>query len=114
MNKSFDFEKVGKRMPYKVPQGAFEEMEDRIWQQVKPTLEVRAKRRPGALRIALYSLSAVAAAWALIFWVQFGKPATHPDGMTGVEQAFHNLSADDQAFMLSVYQDDIFINELND
>ena len=35
MNKDFDFDKVGKRMPYTTPDGFFDKLEDDIWKEVK-------------------------------------------------------------------------------
>ena len=34
MNPDFDFDKVGKRMPYKVPDDFFSKMEKDIWKEV--------------------------------------------------------------------------------
>lgn len=35
MEKEFDFDKIGKRMPYQTPDGFFDEMEANIWNEVK-------------------------------------------------------------------------------
>lgn len=35
MKADFDFDKVGKRMPYTVPDDFFTEMENNIWKEVK-------------------------------------------------------------------------------
>lgn len=40
------------------------------------------------------------------------KQSTTPtDSFAPVEQAYAQLSPDDQAYMLEVYQDDVFLNE---
>ena len=111
MDKGFDFDKVGKRMPYTMPEDAFGKMESEIWSRVKPQLMQQAGHRKFSMRIALYGLSAVAAMLALVFLVRANVPAKQSDGMEMVSQAFQNLSADDQAFMLSVYQEDVFMDE---
>ena len=38
MEKEFDFDKIGKRMPYQTPEGFFDEMEANIWNEVKDDL----------------------------------------------------------------------------
>ena len=38
MEKEFDFDKIGKRMPYQTPDGFFDEMEENIWNEVKGDL----------------------------------------------------------------------------
>lgn len=111
MDKGFDFDKVGKRMPYTMPEGAFGKMESEIWSRVKPQQVPQAGHRKVSMRIALYGLSAVAAMLALVFLVRVNVPAEQPDGMEMVSQAFQNLNADDQAFMLGVYQEDVFMDE---
>ncbi|EKC62085.1 hypothetical protein OBE_08150, partial [human gut metagenome] len=46
----FDFEKVGKRMPYSTPEGFFKEMEANILEQVKNDIpapvRIQPKKRP--------------------------------------------------------------------
>ena len=32
MEKGFDFNKIGKRMPYQVPDGFFDQLEENVWQ----------------------------------------------------------------------------------
>ena len=72
MEKDFDFRQIGKRMPYKTPEG---------------------------FSIALL----------LVFSPLSHKEQT--DSLSRVEQAFANLSQEDQAYMLAVYQEDLFMNE---
>ena len=38
INKEFDFDKIGKRMPYTTPEGFFNNLEDDIW---KDEIEVK-------------------------------------------------------------------------
>ena len=35
MSKEFEFDKIGKRMPYTTPNGFFEHLEDNIWEKIK-------------------------------------------------------------------------------
>lgn len=57
------------------------------------------------------SIIAVAASVTLVFIVNmnFSKQATV--SIKDVDNAFSQLSTDDQAYLLDVYQDDVFINE---
>ena len=109
MEKIFDFEQVGKRMPYTVPDGFFDKLEADVIQNVKT--EAQPKSRKKALRIALRTALAVAAAIALFFVVQPLLSKSNVDDFESVELAFNNLSTDDQDFLLQVYEeDDLFIN----
>ena len=110
MEKDFDFNRIGKRMPYRTPEGFFDEMEADVWKEVRNGLPPAHKRkafRPRALAASL----AVAASMALL--LVFGT-VSHK-GQTGsfskVEQAFANLSLEDQAYVLAVYREDLFMNE---
>lgn len=110
MEKDFDFNRIGKRMPYRTPEGFLDEMEANIWKEVQGGLPQTYKRKTYRLHIFATSL-AVAASIALLLVF---SPVSHKgqsDSFSKVEQAFANLSQQDQAYMLSVYQEDLFMNE---
>lgn len=108
--KQFDFEQVGKRMPYTVPDHFFDQLEDQVMQQVRQA-PAQPTRRKKTLRIALRVALAVAAAVALFLVVQPLLPKSSIDDFESVELAFNNLSPDDQDFLLQVYEeDDLFMN----
>lgn len=111
MEKTFDFEKTGKRMPYTVPYDFFAKLEENVMDEVKKET-VQPKQRDKALRIALHSVLAVAAAVALFFVVQPLLPKSNTADFESVELAFNNLSTDDQDFLIQVYEDeDILMND---
>lgn len=121
--KEFDFDHIGKRMPYSTPYGFFDKLEDDIWKEVQNDCQEEGKgktvampsrqagRKPAKTRIIMRSVIAVAASVALLFVVHmnFTKPTSI--SVNDVDQAFSQLTTDDQAYLLSVYQDDVFINE---
>ena len=112
MEKIFDFEQVGKRMPYTVPDGFFDEIEENVIKEVRSEgLEVREyPKRRKTLTITICSIMAIAVAVALFFVVQPLLPKSNVDDFASVELAFNNLSTDDQDFLIQVYEDDLFIN----
>lgn len=107
MNRNFDFNKAGKRMPYTVPDDFFAEMEDNVWLELRRQPAVKTKKNRTFMRVVITALTTTAAAIALALVLNQG----HSVGFADVEQAFGNLSTEDQMYMFSVYQDDIFINE---
>ena len=108
--KEFDFEQVGKRMPYSVPDGFFDKIEADVMQEVSKGA-AQPKSRKQVLRIALRAAMAAAAAVALFFVVQALLPKSSPDDFEPVELAFNNLSMEDQDYLLQVYEeDDLFMN----
>lgn len=111
MEANFDFNKTGKRMPYTVPDGFFDEMEENILKEVNKEPVVHIERKPAYLRVVLRSIAATAAVVALflVFNMDFAK--SHTAGFPDVEQAFNKLSHEDQSYLLEVYECDIFINE---
>jgi len=113
MEKNFDFNKIGKRMPYTVPEGFFDEMERDIMQQAGIMRTEAPRRKRPLVRVIITAVTSVAAAAALFVVFSTGFKQEKPVGMTDVEQAFAQLSAEDQAYMLQVYQDDIFLNNNN-
>lgn len=111
MEKEFDFNRIGKRMPYKMPEGFLDEMEANVWQEVQDELpKAQHKRKTFRLRVFAGAM-AVAASIALLLVFHPFSPKEETDSFSHVEQAFANLSQEDQAYMLAVYQEDIFMNE---
>lgn len=111
MKKNFDFDSVGKRMPYTVPEGFFDRLEEDILQEVQPAA-VPAAPKAGHRKLRLWLQSAAAAAAIALVWLG-GARLLHPSAerLPDVEQVFADLSTDDQDYMLSVFQDDVFMNE---
>ena len=117
----FDFGKVGKRMPYSTPEGFFKDMEANILEQVKDDkpkpVRIQPKKRP-LMKVIWSAAMAVAASVAvlLILNIDFAAPhSTLPsqadNEMQAVDQAFAQLSSADQAYLLNVYQEDVFLDE---
>ena len=106
MEKEFDFNRIGKRMPYKTPEGFLDEMEANVWKEVQHEFPKTHKRKTFRLRVFAGAM-AVAASIALLLVLN----PLQTDSFSRVERAFANLTEDDQAYMLAVYQEDIFINQ---
>lgn len=116
MDKKFNFEQVGKRMPYDVPEGFFNQLEQNVMAEVKAddivTEKPRVKAR--AVKMAIRTLLAAAAAVALFFVVTKNLPSdttTTEDGFANVELAYNNLSTVDQEYLMEVYEEDVFMIE---
>lgn len=116
----FDFYMVGKRMPYSIPEGFFKDMEANILEAVKndspKPVKIEQKKRP-LMRVMWTAMLAVAASVAvlLVLHIDFSAPHSVQPSQTdlelqAVDQAFAHLSADDQAYLLDVYQEDVFLN----
>ena len=107
MKPADDFSSVGKRMPYRVPPGFFERLELQVRAEAAHRRTMRLARR----RIAWGGLTVAAVVAALCFLV--GRPAVRvpapADGLADIEQAFARLSAEDQAFVIEMYSDDVFL-----
>lgn len=103
-NKEFDFDKIGKRMPYTTPDGFFDQLEEDVWKEVK-------NDRPAKLRLLMRGVLAVAASIALVLVIHMNFSKQRPATINDVDQAFSQLTTDDQAYLVNVYQEDVFINE---
>ena len=118
MEKIFDFERIGKRMPYNVPDGFFDQLEADVMQEIKAeTAQPMRRKKARTVKIAIRSAIAVAAAIALFFVMRTTLPQSDPvlasaDDYASVELAFNNLSTDDQNFLIAVYEDEDYINVL--
>ena len=85
-------------------------MEANVWKEVQHEFPKTHKRKTFRLRVFAGAM-AVAASIALLFVFHPFSPKEETDSFSHVEQAFANLSQEDQAYMLAVYQEDIFMNE---
>ena len=117
----FDFDQVGKRMPYSTPEGFFKEMEANILEQVKDDKQVpvrsQPKKRP-LMKVIWAAAMAVAASVAVLLVLNIDFMAPHSslpsqagNELQAVDQAFAQLSSADQAYLLNVYQEDVFLDE---
>ena len=121
MEQNYDFNSVGKKMPYTVPDGFFDQLEEQVMNEVKaePAKEKKSGKAK-TIRIAIRTLLAVAACVALFLIVKKVLPQgddTITDDFTSVELAFNNLSTEDQDYLLEVYQEEeelIYDNDLNE
>lgn len=108
--KQFDFEQVGKRMPYNVPDGFFDKLEADVMQKVHQECR-QPEGQKKFLRISLRVAIAVAAAVTLFLVVQPMLTKNTGDDFEAEELAFNNLSTEDQEYLLQIYEeDDLFIN----
>ncbi len=111
MKDRFDFDNVGKRMPYTVPDGFFKEMEDNVLNSVacRRTEEKRVFRLSRRVKAGMAATAVASVVLAFVLSTGGHEPR-HTD-FAEVEKAFCNLSPEDQMYMLSVYQEDVFMEE---
>ena len=106
-------------MPYSTPDDFFKTMEANILEQVKDDkpkpVRIEPKKRP-LMKVIWTAAIAVAASVAvlLVLNIDFSASSSQPsqvnNGIQEVDQAFAQLSSADQAYLLSVYQEDVFLN----
>lgn len=108
-------------MPYSTPEGFFKEMEANILEQVKDDKQVPVRRQPKKrplMKVIWTAAMAVAASVAVLLVLNIDFMAPHSslpsqadNEMQAVDQAFAQLSSADQAYLLNVYQEDVFLDE---
>ena len=92
-------------------EGCREEMAANVCLEVQDELPEAHHNRKTFRRSVSSGAMAVAASIALLLVFHPFSPKEETDSFSHVEQAFANLSQEDQAYMLAVYQEDIFMNE---
>ena len=115
MDKKYDFESIGKRLPYKIPDNLFNDMESNVMSEVKRiSTEITVSKGVSGhaeKRIVIAGVVfAMAASIALFLIFNFGENG----GITGiadVEEAFARLDEDDQEYLIDIYENDLFLNE---
>lgn len=114
--KQFDFGQIGRRTPYSVPEDFFATMEADVMKAVKTadseTVRGKEKKRTPIVSLWKVFLSAAAVAiilFAVCFETMFQQQPK--DEWQDVEESFAELSANDQAFLMDVYQADVFLDD---
>ena len=109
MAQNFDFNDIGKRMPYTMPTEIFSEMETHVFATLKKDRHNMRKRR--ILRWSSIGGIAAAASVALLLMI---KPlsAVQDDPLTQIDLAFGNLSEADQEYLVEIYHEDFFLNQI--
>lgn len=99
---SYNFNPTVKKMPYRVPDDFFADVEDRM------VADALRQRRRGYTRIIWQGIAAAA---VLILLFMAARPGIfrHRTDFTEVAQAFDDLSDADRSYLLETYQDDIFM-----
>ena len=101
-------------MPYQVPDGFFSSMEEKIMQQVADVpMEDAPAHGKSHFNILWRTLISTAAVAAIVIglWVVLQPKDSAAADFAAVEKAFDQLSPEDQAFLLQVYEDDAFMDE---
>ena len=95
-----ELEKMKKTMPYTVPDGFFDMMEERLMQET-----VVKKEKSNLQKIALWTGLAVAASLALLMVLRQGLFQAEESSFEQVEIAFTQLSDTDQELMFDYYDE---------
>lgn len=109
MAQKFDFNDIGKRMPYTMPAETFGEIEANVLATLNKDLQAKRKRR--ILRWCSIGGIAAAASVALFLMI---KPlsAVQNDPLTQIDLAFGNLNEADQEYLIEIYQEDYFLTQI--
>ena len=111
MAQKFDFQNLGKRMPYTMPDDTVETLQANVFTALRK--ERQSKRRHSIARWSYLAGIMAAACVALLLMMKW--PAGAPDDpLTQIDLAYSNLSDADQDYMIEIYQEDFFINQVQE
>lgn len=119
MKDTFDFDKIGKRMPYRTPDGFFDKMEEDVMNRLKEqdslfNAKVTMKKPVRSYKLIVRSLASVAAVAIIalvIGSVLKEETSSSVVGTADLIQVFNQLDDADQLELLSTYQSDVFMDE---
>lgn len=114
MKQDYNFESVGKKMPFTMPDGFFEQMQANVLAEV--TKEEQAKQHGKAMMRRIYKIVAsMAACVCLVFLLgsvlkNTGSEEQHsPASVASVDKAFDNLSNEEQQELNATYANDVYL-----
>ena len=110
MKKDFDFDNIGKRTPYRVPEGFFDELQQHVMDKV----EVKPKKHFSLPKMMTVMLAAAAVVligvMVLPGLVKTDEAASLADDALVMNTSWvDNMSDEDLAYMESIYECDIFM-----
>ena len=112
MKRDFDFNSIGRREPYKVSDGFFESLNAKLKEEVRPRPHTRWLRwgsiLTGAASVA--AVFAIALSSGVPETIQQPQPDSKVYTMSDVEQTFDRLAETDQAYLIDIYNQDVFLN----
>lgn len=108
MENNFDFKTVGKRMPYVMPEGFLADLESRVMDSLEANAAARGKSRIYHLFRSMVAAAAVA---TLFIVCHSALQPRHMRVYSDLDQAFDNLSYDDQQFLIDAYDNDVFLSD---
>ena len=108
-NQEFHFEDIGRRMPYKVPEGFFDHLEENI--------KVETGLKPRHHHGIWLAIPTVVAAAAVALFLILTRDVPDSNSVTAsyihnIEIAYNELSTEDQIYLEEVCDDDIFLNDI--
>lgn len=110
MKQSFKFEQIGKRTPYTVPDGFFSQMEEDLWKRISEKPH-KNKTKFFYMRIVLAIATVAAAMLFFVFNADSHRKTEKSNDLAKIDKAFSNLDTNDQAYLIDIYQNDIFLND---
>ncbi|MDO4309660.1 MAG: hypothetical protein Q4C43_02900 [Prevotella sp.] len=108
MTKNFNFDNIGKRLPYTMPPDTFNKMEADVFAALKQ--DKRSRKSYRIIRWGSIAGIAVAASVALLLTIA-PTMTVQDDLLTQIDLAYANLSETDQDFLIEISQEDIFLNQ---
>ena len=127
MTNEYNLDRVGKKMPYQMPEGFFEQMQANVLAEVEKeerakaaqavTLQVEMKHRHKAKLVRLYVAAASIAASVCLavlvgrsFWSADSAAPQHlAASVASVDKAYDNLSNEEQQELNATYANDVYL-----
>lgn len=101
--RDFNFDNIGKQMPYRTPDNFLSEIEQQAWAKIEMQGNDAGSRRERGIIIGIKSIAAVAASVILLFSLYNAYTKQEIVKYDDVEQAFLSLCEADQDFLLEIY-----------
>ncbi len=106
MEKDFDLGNIGKKMPYRVPDGFFLELERRILAEAGPG-RMPVCKKPRQHYGKIFASAVMAAAAALVLFAVL-ELRSGENGIREIDKAFAGLDTEDQEYLLGIYENEIY------
>ncbi len=107
MTQSFDFDNIGKRLPYTMPSETFSNVEANVFAVLERDMRTKKTR----LLIRWCSFIGIAAACAAFILIVKPTASVQDNKLKQIDIAYANLSESDKDFLIEIYNEDLFMNQ---
>lgn len=109
MVQEYNLDRVGKKMPFSMPDGFFDQIQANVLAEVKSHRKAKLVRLYAAIASIAACVCLVVLMGRSLFSVESKQPQHSVESVASVDKAYDNLSEDEQQELNATYANDVYL-----